>query len=263
MLVFSSITPHPPILIPTIGQESLERIKKTKEAMQKLAEDFYAAQIESVIIISPHGQLLPDAFTFNVSSEFTASFKQFGDLETELKFKGDPALAYQIKERLETKISLRLLVNEELDHGVSVPLYYLATSAKNLKISPLGYSLLDLKTHFALGREIGEIIHHSNKRVAVVASGDLSHALTEEAPAGYSEAGKKFDLELVEMLKQKNTEGILNLDKNFIESAAECGLKSIVILLGILNEQNYTPNILSYEGPFGVGYLVCNFELSR
>ncbi len=267
MLVFASICPHPPILIPAIGQDNLEQIKKTKEAMQKLAEDFYAAQIETVLIISPHGQLLEESFTLNASSKFTASFKKFGDLETELKFKGDPTFAYQIKERLETKMPLQLTVNQELDHGIGVPLYYLIQPLLNLekqiKIIPLGYSYLDLKAHFSLGRELAEIIHQTKKRIAVVASGDLSHALTPEAPAGYSESGKKFDQKLVEMLKQKNIEGILNLDKNFIESAAECGLKSIVILLGILNEQNYAPDILSYEGPFGVGYLVCNFELNR
>ena len=48
---------------------------------------------------------------------------------------------------------------------------------------------------------------------------------------------------------------------DLIAEAGECGLKSIVILLGILDGINYKPRLLSYEGPFGVGYLVMQFEL--
>lgn len=263
MLVFASICPHPPLLIPTIGKESLEQIKKTQQAMQKLSYDFYGSQPEVVLIISPHGKLLENAFTLNSSPHFTTSFKLFGDLETELKFKGDVPLSYSIKEALETKIPLQLMTEEQLDHGVAVPLYYLASNLEEIKVIPLGYSSLDFKTHFTLGQILGEIISCSPKRIAVVASGDLSHALTKEAPAGYSKSGKKFDQELLDLIEKKDITGILNLDPKFIEQAAECGLKSIIILLGLLNEQNYTPHILSYEGPFGVGYLVCNFELTR
>lgn len=263
MLVFSAITPHPPILIPTIGQDSLEQIKKTKEAMQELARDFYVSQPGTVIIISPHGKLLENAFTLNTSPEFTVSFKQFGDLETELKFMGDVELAYQVKEALETEIPLQLISDPELDHGVGVPLYYLGQNTKNIKVVSLGYTSADLKTHFALGQELTEIIRQSPKRIAVVASGDLSHCLTKQAPAPYSPQGKKFDKKLIELLKEKEIDSILNLEPKFIQAAAECGLKSVVILLGVLSEFNYTPQILSYQGPFGVGYLVCNFELSR
>lgn len=263
MLVFASICPHPPILIPTIGQESLARLKKTQEAMNELACDFYSVQPETVLIISPHGRLLENAFTINTSPEFNVSFKDFGDLETELKFKGDLGLCYQIRQVLETKTQLQMISEAELDHGVGVPLYYLAKEIKNVKVVPLGYSAAPLKIHFELGRKLAEIIHRIPKRIALVASGDLSHSLTQQAPAPYSPQGKKFDKKLIELLKEKDINNILNLEPKFIQSATECGLKSIVILLGVLSEYNYTPQILSYEGPFGVGYLVCNFELNR
>jgi len=280
MLIFSAVTPHPPILIPAIGQDSLEQIKKTQQAMQELASDFYAAQPESLIIISPHGELLENAFTINTAPEFKGSFKQFGDMETLLELKGDVSLSYQIKEALETKLPIQMVCQPELDHGVSVPLYYLTqnfltrlsrlptasdqlSDKKNLKIIPLGYCSQDYKTHFKLGQQLSEIIHSSEKRIAVVASGDLSHRLTKNAPAGYSALGKKFDRQLIEMIKQRDFEGVINMDQSLVEQAAECGLRSIIILLGVLAGRNCTPQILSYEHPFGVGYLVCNFELNR
>jgi len=55
---------------------------------------------------------------------------------------------------------------------------------------------------------------------------------------------------------------ILKLDDLYPE-AGECGLRSFCFLLGILEAGgiDWQPEILSYEGPFGVGYLVANFKL--
>ncbi len=44
-----------------------------------------------------------------------------------------------------------------------------------------------------------------------------------------------------------------------MKKAGECGMRSIAMLLGVINEVDLKPNILSYEGPFGVGYLVAEF----
>jgi aromatic ring-opening dioxygenase LigB subunit len=46
-----------------------------------------------------------------------------------------------------------------------------------------------------------------------------------------------------------------------VQSAGECGLRSIVILMGALDGLKVKPEILSYEGPFGVGYLVASLEV--
>jgi len=270
MLVFSAITPHPPILIPSIGQDALEQIKKPQQAMEKLAEDFYHSQAETVIVISPHGKLMESAFTLNTEPEFTADFKQFGDMETKMEFKCDTAFAHQIKEAVETKLSVQMITESELDHGAGVPLFYLsknladpsASLRTGIKVIPIGYNMQDNQVHFEFGQELAEIIHNSPKRIAVVASGDLSHVLTKNAPAGYSPEGKKFDKKIVELIKNKKIDNILKLNKKSVAEAAECGLKSIIILLGVLSEHNYEPEVLSYEGPFGVGYLVCNFTVS-
>jgi len=135
-------------------------------------------------------------------------------------------------------------------------------SLKNVSILPIGYSLLDLKAHYSFGDFLKEIILDDDKKIAVIASGDLSHCVTKDAPAGYSPRGKEFDEKLVELITNKNITGILKIDQGLIEEAGECGLRSIMILLGLLERINYTPEILSYEAPFGVGYLVANFKLN-
>jgi len=262
MLVFSAICPHPPLLIPEIGKENLKQVQKTQKAMKKLEEIFYARKVDSVVIISPHQDLIPDAFAINLAEKFEVDFKEFGDFSTRLSFKSNTSFAHRLKEALEDHRFPAVLINKnKLDHGCGLPLYYLTSHYENLPITPISFSLMDLKTHYDFGKIISNEIHHTNERIAVIASGDLSHRLTENAPAGFSPKGKEFDKKLIEHLQKKETDKILKMDPELIEEAGECGLRSIIIMLGILNRKKYNVDIFSYEGPFGVGYLVANFSL--
>lgn len=263
MLAFASICPHPPIIIPSVGGKELNKTQKTVEAMEKLAEDFCSAKPETVIIVSPHGPAQYDQMSITASKELTGDFTQFGDFKTMLSFKNDFETAVAIKEvALKNDIPADLIDCPQLDHGSLVPLYYLTQNYHSSKVIPIAFSFLNLQTHFNFGQAIGEIIKKSDKRISFIASGDLSHKITPDAPAGYSPRGKEFDEKLIALLKENNSEKILNIDPGLIEEAGECGLLSIVILLGVLSELKYNFEILSYEAPFGVGYLVAKANLS-
>jgi len=261
-LVFAAITPHPPLLIPTIGKEAIKQVDKTKKAMEKLEEDLYIARPDIIIIISPHGVLFPDAFSINTTPEYETDLRDFGDLATKLKFKGEMGLASRIHKACQNAKCATTMISEKyIDHGAAVPLFYLAQHLPNIDILPIGFSNLDWKTHVDFGYTIKDQIMNSNKRVAVIASGDLSHALTTDAPAGFNTAGAEFDKKIQELLSTGNTAGMLQMDPKFVEDAAECGFRSALILMGILKGINYTYKSYSYEGPFGVGYLVANFVI--
>jgi aromatic ring-opening dioxygenase LigB subunit len=62
------------------------------------------------------------------------------------------------------------------------------------------------------------------------------------------------------LLAKKNDE-IEALDPEFVNKAAECGYRSILMLLGVLRNINYTYTPYCYEAPFGVGYLTANFGI--
>lgn len=282
MLTFAAICPHPPIIIPGIGGKELNKVKKTVLAMEKLAKDFALAKPETTIIISPHGPVQYSAMTIVNSERLEGSFYNFGDLETKMSFENDPGTIKTIKAGAEKQnIPIGLIDRPDLDHGTLVPLYYLihqptrhpelvsgsrppgdfSSPAQNdkigkIKIVPIAFSFLDFQTHFKFGQTIGKEIQKSNKKIALVASGDLSHRVTPDAPAGYSPRGKEFDEKLVDLLKTNNAGKILEMDSDLIEEAGECGLRSIIILLGALCIMDYKFDILSYEAPFGVGYLV-------
>ncbi|MFA6553522.1 MAG: AmmeMemoRadiSam system protein B [Patescibacteria group bacterium] len=265
MIIFSAISPHPPILIPDIGKDNVRFIKKTTAAMKRLAQDLYAAKPDTIVIISPHGQMHTDAFSLNMSNDFEANFKEFGDLHTKINLKGDVRLIHHYKEILESKQRVVLTNSPVLDHGAGVPLYFLtqALDLKKLRIVPISYSLLDYENHYQFGMALQQDMLNDTKRIAIIASGDLSHRLTEDAPAGFSHWAKKFDETLMKKIQNKDTEGILKLDADFVEEAGECGLRSIIMMLGMLNTINHEPEIYSYEGPFGVGYMVANYKLKN
>ncbi|MBT4120768.1 MAG: AmmeMemoRadiSam system protein B [Candidatus Magasanikbacteria bacterium] len=262
MLVFSAIVPHPPVLIPSIGKDEIKKIEKTKQAIEQLEQDLYLSKPDIIIIISPHGSLFTDAFSINAHTHFVSDFEQFGDLTTKLEWTGADSLAAKIKQGIENEdVPLQLISQEQLDHGSTIPLYGLTKHLPDIKILPIGYSELESKIHLKFGESLKEVIMESNKRIAVIASGDLSHALTTDAPAGFSKTGQEFDNKIIELLENKNTTGIANMDDKIVDSASECGYRSILILLGILKNMDYSFKNYSYEAPFGVGYLVGNFVL--
>ena len=149
----------------------------------------------------------------------------------------------------------------ELDHGVVVPLYFVLPETGMVKIVPITYSLQDRETLFRFGQIVGEIIKSSKKRISIIASGDLSHRLTPFAPAGFSKEGKVFDQKIIKLLAQHQVEKILGLKESLVEKAGECGFRSILILLGALSLFKVKPKVLSYEGPFGVGYGVIQYKI--
>ncbi len=260
-IVFSAIVPHSPFLIPSIGRENLELLKSTELAFKKLEENLRLSDVETIVIISPHGVVQSNSFSMNLSPEFTVNFEEFGNLTTKMLLSGDIGLAHKIRERMETRAPLQMISDSNLDYGSGVPLYLLLKDTPNIKIIPLYYSGLDLDAHFKFGQLLQREFMVNKERIGVIASGDLSHKLTKNAPAGYSAKAKKFDKMLIENLIKQKTENILKMKSDFIAEISECGLKSILILLGVLDGMKYRSEMLSYEAPFGVGYLTMNFKL--
>jgi len=268
MLNFAAISPHPPLIIPTIGKpEDIKLVLETIKGMKKLADIFSESGVETLILISPHAPLQFDQFTVNKALSFSGNFQNFGDFKTEIILKNDHGLINEIEKNCKKqKIPIKSIDLIELDHGSLVPLYFLSQGSPNFKLVHLAFSFLDFKIHYNFGKTLKKAIDsysliNTNKKIGIVASGDLSHRLLANAPGGYSPEGKKFDKKLIDLIEKKDIKGILNLDPDFIEAAGECGFRSILILLGALDGLNWEPEILSYEGPFGVGYLVVNFKI--
>lgn len=261
-LLNAAIVPHSPILIPEIGKINQKVLQKTVDAYQDLAREIQGNDIETIIIISPHGQIQDNYFTINVGPELSIDLSSFGFLGNTRKLHTDLDLINNLKKTEGPEI--QLLSQENLDYGASVPLHLLTKNLPDVKIVSLKYSNnLDLTNHWELGKRIKEVVQNSAKRIVIIASGDLSHRLKKNSPAGYSPKGAKFDNKLIEFLNDPQTikKNILNIDLKLAEEAGQCGLKSITVLLGALEDSTYEPEVLAYQTDFGVGYLTMNFKL--
>ncbi len=263
-IVYGAIMPHPPVIIPVVGGARIKEVAKTKKALEEAGKRLKEKDIDVVIIITPHGNVSQVAVPVYVSPVFEGNFGYFGADKPNFSFKGDPALANEIiKEARKQNIEVSHIGETFLDHGVLVPLYYPAIEGFKKPIVPVALALLPFTELFSFGEVIRTASDNLNKKVAVIASGDMSHRLTLDAPAGYRPEGKKFDEEIVRLVKENNVDGIMNLDPNLIEAAGECGLRSIIILMGALKGLNVETEVLSYEGPFGVGYMVATFDVKQ
>jgi aromatic ring-opening dioxygenase LigB subunit len=167
------------------------------------------------------------------------------------------------KKLAKIKPSCILISSPHPDWGFNVPLHFLAKDIRGIEVKAHLTDSESPKVHFDRGKELIKNLKYI-KRLAWIASGDMSHRLKKDGPYGLHPSGPKFDREFIERLKKKDVQDILNLKPSFVEEAGECGLRSFCMLLGALEgaKINWKPEILSYEGPFGVGYLVANFKLS-
>jgi len=263
MIKSALICPHPPLIVPEVGGQNISLVKKTVAGMKECAQEIKKIQPQTFVIISPHGPMRYDKFTINLEENFRGSFSNFGGSSLEYSFKNNlPLASTLLKETKHKHYPVEVIREPQLDHGTLVPLHYLSDPYEEKpQIVPLTYTSLDWKMHFDFGKEIGAMLNESPEQIVVIASGDLSHRLTEDAPAGFSPYGLKFDHTLADLLSKNDTNKIMNLNPDFCEEAGECGLRSIIMTLGILSNIKFSFKQISYEGPFGVGYLVGQWKV--
>ena len=75
--------------------------------------------------------------------------------------------------------------------------------------------------------------------------------------------GEKFDNEFLQHLEKANLTEVFTMSRECIENAGECGRRSVLIMLGTMDEIDFKGYLLSYEKTFGVGYGIMKFEATN
>lgn len=263
-LQFAAILPHPPALIPDIGKNEHKAVAATKKAVVKVFEALKKIDFDTLVIISPHGLVGREQVPVLSCSRFTGTLGAFGAGSLTFSFKGDSRLAGQVIEMAKSYgIGVQESDKSVLDYGTLVPLYFLSKKKISSRILPVGISYASRQSLYAFGGIIREAAEVLKKKIAIIASGDLSHRLKKNSPQGFSEVAKEFDQKVVTAIKKMKPKEILELSHDLSEEAAECGVRPISILLGALNGLSLKTRVLSYEAPFGVGYLVATIEMLK
>jgi AmmeMemoRadiSam system protein A/AmmeMemoRadiSam system protein B len=264
-VVFAGIAPHPPIMVPEVGGGAAEEVRASIDAMRDFTERIISSGAETVVLISPHAPLAPRAFVAYHEDKLYGSFANFRAPETEFEVALDEEMLSAIgdaaRERGYELISLKGY--DELDHGTAVPLYFLLRNGWHGRVVALGYTFLSNEDHLNFGSCIRDAAATSDKAIAFVASGDLSHRLKPGAPAGYNDTAHLFDEEVVAAVRAHAPERIINIDQELRRTAGECGYRSMLVALGVVDGLPESYEVLSYEAPFGVGYLVAQLTCER
>jgi AmmeMemoRadiSam system protein A/AmmeMemoRadiSam system protein B len=264
-IVFAGIAPHPPIMVPEVGRTSAAEVRGSIDGMAELTRRLISSGAETVILISPHAPLEPYAFVAYQGSVLQANFANFRAPAVRFEAHMDEEILQAIAEAAgqEGYEVAGLGTGQNLDHGTAVPLYFLQRNGWTGRVVALGYSFLSNEDHLRFGSCIGKAISKTGRAAGLIASGDLSHRLKEDAPAGYNPTAYLFDNEIVDALRKNSPERIINIDQDLRRLAGECGYRSMLIALGAIKEQKWACEVLHYEAPFGVGYLVAQLAVSK
>lgn len=265
------LLPHPPIILEEIGRGQEKQALDTINGMKSVSKDIKHKAPSTIIIITPHGPLFRDGIAISMEEDLQGDFGRFGHGELKFEFKNNLLLAEKIVEKSlkdgipTVKVDYNLLehydIEKGLDHGALVPLYYVDKEYKEYKLIHITYGLLSPKQLFEFGEILERSIKELDEGVVIIASGDLSHKLSDDGPYDYSPKGKIFDEKIIKIIESENIRDIISVDLNLAEDAGECGLRSLMIMAGAIDKYSLETEVLSYEGPFGVGYSTTKIDI--
>ncbi len=269
-IMSSFIMPHPPIMVREVGKGESEKVNNSVRAAMEVGRRIQDLKPDTVILITPHGTLLRDAISIAADDILDGSLARFGAPQVSMSLENDAELTDKLLEVADSKGITCIPMHEEvkptygfepgLDHGAVVPLHFIRMAYQDFKLVHITYSLLEREQHYQFGRVIREAVEAFDRNAVVIASGDLSHRLSRDSYSGYSSRGAEFDNMFVDLVGKGQGEAILSIPDRLLEEAGECAYLSTVVLLGCLDGCRIAGEVLSYEGPFGVGYCVAELK---
>ena len=268
-VVFAALCPHPPVVVPEVGGREALRVSATRDGLLAVGRRVKESEARTVVVISPHSPLFEEGIGVSFRPRVTGDLGNFGAPQVRLECTVDLELAEAVRHAAgELGVAVievdggavwRYGAGDRMDHGLLVPLYFLARAGADLPLLPVSMGLLAPERLYAFGVALQRAARNLGRAVAVLASGDLSHRLLPGAPAGYHPDGEVFDRAVVRLVEAMDVEGLLHMDPDLVERAGECGWRSLLMMLGALDGYRVRAEVLSYEGPFGVGYLAAAF----
>lgn len=260
--------PHPPLIIPAVGCGRERGIQDTVDAYREVARRIAALAPDTVVISSPHAIMYRDYLHISPGTCARGNFGQFRAPQAAYECTYDHQFvaaleAACIAEQL--PVGTRGERDPRLDHGTMIPLHFIENACEEAgaplpQVVRMGLSGLSPALHYQVGMLVQRVASVLKRRVVFVASGDLSHKLLAEGPYGFAPEGPQFDERVCRDFESGDFLDLLCMDRGFAERAAECGLRSFHIMAGALDRTQVRCELLSHEGPFGVGYGIAAFE---
>jgi AmmeMemoRadiSam system protein A len=248
--------------MPAIGKGQERAIQSTIDSFRTVAECVERLAPDTIVVATPHGMMYQDYFHISPGQRASGDFRGFGARNVGLSVEYDPLFVAALSENAESEgIAAGPLGEKDpsLDHGTLIPLIFINERYRSYRLVRIGVSGLSFAEHYMLGRCISRTADDLGRRLVLIGSGDLSHKLKRDGPYGLSAEGPEFDRRITAAMASGDFLEFLSFDPAFLAGAAECGLRSFIMLAGALDSIAVDAKLLSYEAPFGVGYAAASF----
>ena len=259
------MVPHPPLIVPEVGRGEEKKINDTIIGFTKATELIAELAPQTIVIFSPHSAYYSDYFHISPGNSAYGDLAKFGAGRVTFDVSYDSEFVSELEKRAHRgNIEAGTMGEREkrLDHATTVPLYFLKKAFGGFipcRIVRIGLSGMPLEEHYRFGALIKKTAELLGRNICVIASGDLSHVLKREGPYGYRSEGREYDKRIMDVMSRAAFSELFDFNDSFCERAAECGHRSFTIMAGCFDGLSVKAEMLSYEGPFGVGYGICTF----
>lgn len=260
-IIAAYAVPHPPIVIPQVGRGK-ERDLITVKNFHKIAEMIGEKKPETIVLITPHGDVYSDYIHISPGASAKGSLAQFGAPEKVTVTYDEELISVLDAICNKSDFPAGTLGEEHpsLDHGTLVPLFFINQKFDDYKLIRISASGLSREDHYRFGMFLKEAAEVLGRKTIIVASGDLSHKLREDGPYGFVPEGPMLDKEICDVLHSGDFGEFFEINEDLRESGAECGMPGLLVMAGALDQTKVQARFLSYEGTLGVGYALAAFE---
>ncbi|MGA2555758.1 MAG: AmmeMemoRadiSam system protein A [Verrucomicrobiota bacterium] len=246
---------HAPILVPEVGGERGGAARASCQAMRQAAACVAGFRPETLVLISPHSPRRPRSFGLWAGEHLRGSLAQFNAPNARVSLPNDTPLARALVTEAQNRHLATWMIDERaLDHGALVPLWFLAEAGWTGPTLVLGLNYPNDGGLSDLGQAIAAAARALPRRIAIVASGDMSHRLTPDAPCGFHPKARQFDETFIRLIRDGDYHQLDKLDADLRELAAEDAVDSTLVAAAAVDWRATGHKVLHYEGPFGVGY---------
>lgn len=265
-VVFAGGCSHVPDLLARPEIDPPEAVARLTQGYQRLKEALEAADPDVLIVTTDcHFQDFDtSAFVVGVGADHTGSMEFFKRPDLNIALHGDAEFAREIVAAVRgemLEVEAAPVVN--LDHGLIVPLK-LVLPRPDIKVIPIvtqphrSYSPFGAR---AFGQAMGQAIQNSGKRVALLATGGLSHWLD---PGKFGFVDTAFDGYVLDMLRNGRGLELANLEPYPLLDHGQYEFLNWLIILGALGP-GFRTDVYAYEPmqASGGGWAVVNMDVAQ
>lgn len=263
MITFAAVVPHSPLFHKGIGADVSASLKDAHTALEEVYEDLYATHPDTIVLISDHPIGYQEHVTVQVQDPIRFDLSEFGDFSLRSTISPDLQIIDDLQRHMRKEgHPITLDSVDALSFSAAIPLQPILAQLPSVRLvaisPPSKTSASDL---YELAQDIKEVLSRSSRRVAILAAGDGSHALTDRSPHTPTKEGKEFDHYMEHILSNRNTSSLLNLDPELVKNAHQAMYEQVVMLFGCIRELQAETKLHGYYSPFGVGYFIASYQL--